>query len=82
MDLAPVAGGTEPAAFAGKSQKVFVAAVVATNAGEATFESAAVDEYFHDLLNHRAQGAVIELVGAGVTGHEGGVVPLGALPER
>jgi hypothetical protein len=45
------AGGTKPTALAGKSQEVFVLAVVAANAGEAAGQVAAVEElvnYFGD----------------------------------
>lgn len=73
--------GTEPAAFAGKGEEVFVLTIIAADPGEAAFEDAAVDEFLHDLLNHRAKGSVPGLVGVGVAAHEGGLAPLGALPK-
>ena len=63
LNFALLAGGTEPAAFAGKGQEVFVLAIVAANAGKPAFEGAAVDEFFHDLFDHRAKGAVLGLIG-------------------
>ena len=44
LDVFLVAGGTEPAAFAGEGEEVFVAAVVAADAGEAAVEVAAVED--------------------------------------
>ena len=57
LDVFLVAGGAEPAAFAGEGQEVFEAAVVAADAGEAAFEVAAVEELVDDLRDDGAQGA-------------------------
>ena len=82
LDLALVARGTEPPAFAGESEEVFVPALIAEDAGKATFEGAAVDEFLHDFCHHGAKGAVLGLVGVRVTVQEGRLVPLGGLPKR
>jgi hypothetical protein len=76
-----MAGGAKPAAFAGESQKVFVAAVVAADAGEATVEVAAVEEFVDDLRNNGAQGAEAGLVVVRVGFDEPGEVAVSALPE-
>ena len=55
---------------------------IATDPREAALKSAAVDEFLHDLLYHRAKGSVPGLVGVGIGLHEGSLVPLGALPKR
>jgi hypothetical protein len=44
FDVFLVAGGTEPAAFAGEGQRVLMGAVVAADAGEAAFEVAAFED--------------------------------------
>jgi hypothetical protein len=80
LDFALVTRRTEPPAFAGEGQEVLVLAIIAPDPSEATFEGAAVDELFHDVFNHRAEWSVLGFVGVGVAVHEGGVVPLGALP--
>ena len=82
LDFALMTGGAEPASLAGEGEEVLVLAVVTPDAGEAWFERAAVDELFHDLFHHRAERTVLEFVGVEVTGHESGLMPLGALPER
>jgi hypothetical protein len=53
-----VAGGTEPAAFAGERHKVFVLAMVAADAGEAALQVAAVQEFVDHLGDDRAQPAL------------------------
>jgi hypothetical protein len=82
LDLLLVAGGAEPAAFAGEGQQVFVLAMVAPDAGEAVFEVAAVHELVHDLGDDRAQKAVAGLETLFVGGKKGVEVPGQALPER
>lgn len=81
LDVFLVAGGAEPAAFAGEGQEVFVAAVVAADAGEAAVEVAAVEEFVDDLRDDGAQGAEAGLVFARVGCAEVGEVAVGALPE-
>ena len=62
--------------------EVFVAAMVAAEAGEAADEVAAVEEFVHDLRDDRAQGAEAGLVVVRLEFDEGGEVAVGALPER
>ena len=81
LDVFLVAGGAEPAAFAGEGQEVFVAAVVAADAGEASVEIAAVEEFVDDLGHDGAQGAEAGLVVLGVDFDKRGEVAVGALPE-
>lgn len=78
LDFALMAGRAKPTAFTGEGEQVFVPAIIAADPGEATLE-AAVDEFFHDLLNHRAEWAVLGLIRVAVD--KSGLVPLGALPE-
>jgi len=47
-----MAGRTEPAAFARERQEVLVLVVIAADPGEATFEGAAVDEFFQAEFPH------------------------------
>jgi len=58
-----------------------VPAVITPNSGEVLFERAAVNELFHDVFNYRAKRAMLGFVSVGVTGHESGLMPLGALPQ-
>ena len=58
-----------------------MAAVVATDAGEAAFEIAAVEEFVDDLREDRAQRTEAGLVVAGVGCDERGEVAVDALPE-
>ena len=55
LDVFLVAGGAEPAAPEG--EQVFVATVVAADAGEAAVKVAAVEEFVDGLGHDRAQGA-------------------------
>ena len=78
----PVRAARRQAAFAGESQKVFVATMVAADAGEAAVEVAAVEEFVDDLRDDRAQGAEARLVVVRVVFNERGEVAVGALPEE
>jgi hypothetical protein len=62
LDVLLVAGGAEPTAFAGESQKVFFLAVVASNAGKTPFQVAAIHEFANDVGNDRAEGANLRLI--------------------
>lgn len=80
--LSLMAGGAEPAALAGKGQKVFMLTVIAADASKATFKCATVDKFIEDILNDWTKGAVVAFVGFRVVGHEGVVVAMDAFPER
>ncbi len=80
--LSLMAGGAEPAAFAGKGQKIFMLTVIAADASKATFKCATVDKFIEDILNDWTKGAVVAFVGFRVVGHEGVVVAMNAFPER
>ena len=81
LDVFLVAGGTEPAAFAGEGEQVLVRAVVAANAGKAALEVAALEEFVDDFGNDGAEGAEAGLAGLGVDFLEVVVVVVGALPQ-
>ena len=81
LDVFLMAGGAEPAAFAGESQEVFVPAMVAADTGETAVEVAAVEEFVDDLRDDGTQGAEAGLVVVAVGFDEGGEVAVGALPE-
>jgi hypothetical protein len=82
LDLLLVAGGAEPAPLAGERQQVLVLAVVATDAGEAAFEVAAIQELVNHLRDDRAQEAVLGLVLLLVGVQKRVEMPRQALPER
>jgi hypothetical protein len=81
LDVFLVAGGAEPAAFAGEGQEIFVLAVVAAEAGEAAVEVAAVDKLVDHLRYDRAQAAQSGLIVIGVDSDKLSEVPVGTLPE-
>lgn len=81
-NLALMAGGTEPTSLAGEGDEVFVRAMVAADAGEATFEDAALKELPEDLGDDGTERAEAELVGLRIAVHEGVVVTLDTLPHR
>ena len=56
-------------------------AVVTADAGEASFQYAAVDELFEDVVDDGAEWAVLGLEGFRIYGHEGPVMAMDALPE-
>jgi hypothetical protein len=81
LDVLLVAGGAEPAAFAGECEQIFVATMVTADADEAAIEVAAVEEFVDDLGHDGAQGAEAGLVFLWVEFDELGEVAVGALPE-
>ena len=62
LDFLLVAGGTEPAAFAGEGEQVFMLAVITADTGKPAFEIATVQEFMDDLRNDWAQEAMARLV--------------------
>ena len=82
LDVFLVAGGTEPAAFAGEGQQILVFAMVAANPGKAAFKVAALEEFVDDLLDDGAQGTEARLVLLGISLLERVIMTVGALPER
>ena len=54
-----MAGGAEPAPFAGKGQQMFLFAVITPDAGKSVFKIAAVEELVHHLGNGGAQKTVV-----------------------
>lgn len=56
-------------------------ALVTADAGEATFQNAAVDELFEDVVDDGSEWAVLGLEGIRIDGHEGLMVAMDALPE-
>ena len=82
LDVFLVAGGAEPAAFAGEGQQILVLAAVAADPGEAAFEVAAFEEFVDDFGDDGAQAAIARLVSRRVNRLKLAVVAVGALPER
>ena len=81
LDVFLVAGGTEPAAFAGEGEQILVLAVVAANAGKAALEVAALEEFVDDLGDDGAEGAEAGLVILGIGLLECVIMMVGTLPE-
>ena len=77
-----MAGGAEPAGFAGESQQVLVLAVVAPDAGKAALQYPAIQELLYDLRNDGPQATVARLVLFGVAFHKLLKMSPGALPKR
>ena len=81
LDVLLVAGGAEPAGFAGEGQQVLMLAMVAVNAGEAARQVAAIEILVDHFRNDGAQQAVTGLVLFGVDLFEVVVVAVCTLPE-
>ena len=82
LDVFLVTRRTEPAAFAGKGQQVFVLAMVAADPGEPAFQVAAIEKFVNHLGDDGAQPAVTRLVSIRIDLLKLVIVPVGALPER
>ncbi len=80
--LALVAGGAEPAAFAGERHEKFVPALRTAHACEALFEVAALEEFPDHIGDHAAQRPVAVLVALGIDAQELLEMRIETAPER